>query len=168
MLKFWSKTQAVVALGSAEAELGAAVKASQELLGMMSVWQDVGETTQGHGIIRRTGLGEVRSLNTSWSCVQEKETSRSDNSANLFTKALDHDSIVRHTEVMGCELLFRRDPIAFTVNNMEKSSFKTSGKMDAWTRMDLHSKTYKTTADAGSGEIINIEEAMNINRDEGH
>ena len=29
MLKFWSKTQATVALGSADAELGAAVKASQ-------------------------------------------------------------------------------------------------------------------------------------------
>ena len=37
MLKFWSKTQAVVALISAEAELGAAVKASQEVLWMMSL-----------------------------------------------------------------------------------------------------------------------------------
>ena len=46
MLKFWSKTQAVVALRSAEAELDAAVKASQEVLGMMSLWKDVGETTR--------------------------------------------------------------------------------------------------------------------------
>ena len=38
MLKFWSKTQAVVALSSAEAGLGAAVKAShQEVLGKMSL-----------------------------------------------------------------------------------------------------------------------------------
>ena len=53
---------------SAEAELGAAVKASQEVLGMMSLWKDVGETTQWHvmgdasaaiGIIRRMGLGKV-------------------------------------------------------------------------------------------------------------
>ena len=48
MLKFWSKTQAVVALSSAEAELGAAEKASEEVLGMMSLWKDVGETTRGH------------------------------------------------------------------------------------------------------------------------
>ena len=49
--------------------------------------------------------------------------------------------------------------------------------------MELHSKTYKitnrrgpiwrgvayrVTADAGSGDIINIECAMNINRDEEH
>ena len=45
MLKFWSKTQAVVALSSAE---GAAEKARQEVLGMMSLWEDVGETTRGH------------------------------------------------------------------------------------------------------------------------
>ena len=52
--------------------------------------------------------------------------------------------------------------------------------MDAWTRMDMHSKTYKTThkgglawrdvayratADARSGDIINIEDATDINRD---
>ena len=46
MHKFWSKTQAVVALSSAEAELGAAVKASQEGLGMMTLWKGVGETTR--------------------------------------------------------------------------------------------------------------------------
>ena len=38
MLKLWSKTQAVVALSSAEAELGAEVEASQELLGIMTLW----------------------------------------------------------------------------------------------------------------------------------
>ena len=36
-----------MALSSAEAELGA-VKASQEVLGMMSLWKDVSETTSGH------------------------------------------------------------------------------------------------------------------------
>ena len=94
-----------MALCSAEAELDAAVKASQEVLGMMSLWKDVGEITWGHvmgdasaavGIIRRMGLGKVRHLNTSWLWVQDKEASRelqyhkvigSDNSADLFTKA---------------------------------------------------------------------------------
>ena len=85
MLKFWSKTQAVAALSSAEAELGAAVKASQEVLGMTSLWKDVGETTWRHvmedasaeiGIIRPMVLGKVRHLNMSWLWVQEKEASR--------------------------------------------------------------------------------------------
>ena len=59
---------------SAEAELGAAVKASQEVLGMTSLWNDVGETTWRHvmedasaeiaQIIRRMVLGKVRHLNT--------------------------------------------------------------------------------------------------------
>ena len=85
MLKFWSKTQAVVALSSAEAELGAAVKASQGFLGMMTLWKNVGETSRGLvmgdasaaiGIIRRLGLGKVRHLNTSCMWAQEKEASR--------------------------------------------------------------------------------------------
>ena len=102
MLKFWSTTQAVVALSSAEAELGAAEKASQEVFGMMSC-----ETTREHvmgdasaaiGIIRRTGLGKVRHLNTSWVWVQEKEASSelqyhkvkgSESSADLCTMALN-------------------------------------------------------------------------------
>ena len=136
--------------------------------------------------------------------VQEKEASRelqyhkvksSDNSADLFAKAHAHHSIRRHTEAMGCEFMFGRDPIAFTVNNFGahvimgkeasevENGFKASGRMDAWTRMDLHSKTYKTTnkggptckdvayrvtADARSGYIINIEDATNSRRDEEH
>ena len=120
MLKFWSKTQTVVTLSSAEAELGAAVKASQEVLGMMSLWKEIGETTRGHvmgdasaaiGIVRRMVLGKVRHLNTSWLWVQEKEASRelqyhkvkgSDNNSDLFTKALDHDSIRRQNEANSC------------------------------------------------------------------
>ena len=78
-----------------------------------------------------------------------RSTEGSDNSADLFTKALEHDSIVRHTEAMGCECMFGRDPIALTVRilnakvNMENFAqeveyrSKTSGRMDAWTRMDL-------------------------------
>ena len=50
MLKFWSKTQAVVALSSAEAELGAAVKASQEVLGMMTLWWSGGGRLVGKGL----------------------------------------------------------------------------------------------------------------------
>ena len=71
MLKFWSKTQAVVALSAAEAALGATVKASQEVLGVVSLWKDVGETTRVHvmgdasaavGIIRRMGSGKGETL----------------------------------------------------------------------------------------------------------
>ena len=66
----------------------------------------------------------------------------------MFTKALDHDSTVRHTEAMGCEFMFGREPVVFIDNKLSakaslkklalevESRFKTSGRMDAWTRMD--------------------------------
>ena len=108
----------------------------------------------------------------------------SDNSADLFTKALDHDSIRRHTEHMDSEFTHGKGPLALTVYSLSatlsmvkvamevEKRFGTIGRMDAWTRMDMHSKTYKTpnkggptwrdvahraTADAKSGKIINIE-----------
>ena len=84
--------------------------------------------------------------------LQYHKVKDSDTSADLFTKAHEQCSIVRHPEAMGCDFTFGRDPIPLTVNNstakvdMENlARFKTSGRMDAWTRMDLHSKTYKTT-----------------------
>ena len=125
--------------------------------------------------------------------MQYHKVKGSDNSADLFTKALEHDSIRRNTEAMGCQFTLGKDPIAFTVNNlsaklsMEKlavemeTRFRRKGRMGAWTRMDLHSRTYKTTkrggptwrdvayrvtADMTSGDIINIEDWTNINRDE--
>ena len=42
------KTQAIVALSSAESESDAAVKAGQEILGVMSLWKDLGQNTQRH------------------------------------------------------------------------------------------------------------------------
>ena len=90
--------------------------------------------------------------------------------------------------------MFGRDTIAFTVNNlnakvnMENSArcSTDSRQVEEWTRGQerlLHSKTYKTanrggpswsnvayrvTADASSGDVINIEDATNINHDEDH
>ena len=174
MLKFWSKTQAVVALSSAD--LGAAVKASQEVLGMMSLWKDVGARDgrrkcsncdhpthwigKGETLEHELVVGSREgSVHVSCSITKSKAAN---NSFDLFTKALDHDSIVQHTDAVGCEFIFGRDPIALTVSNlsaklnMENAAreaeyrFKTSGRMDAWTRMDLHSTTYKTTNRGGS------------------
>ena len=42
LLKHWSKTQSIIALSSWEAELGAPVKGSVEVIGMSSVLNDVG------------------------------------------------------------------------------------------------------------------------------
>ena len=134
MFKSWSKTQAEVGYKLSRSRTGYRSE-GESRCSRNDVIVDVGEIPQGHvmgdasaaiRIMRRMGLGKVRQANTNWLWVQEKEASRevqyrkltgSDNSADLLTKALDHDSSVRHTEAVGCEFVFGRDPIAFTVNN---------------------------------------------------
>ena len=90
MRKFRSKTQAVVELSSAEAELGAAVKTSHE---MMSLWKDVGDTG-GHvmgdasaaiGTVRRMSLGKVRHLKPV--CLRYKRKNRPANCSTTQSKA---------------------------------------------------------------------------------
>ena len=137
-------------------------------------------------------------MNTSCLWVQQKEASPElqyrkvkgrDNGADLFVKAIDHDSIVRYTEALELrsnrthghqhECKSKCGKLSLEV----ESRFKTSGRMDAWSRMDLHSKTSKTTnkggptwgdvahgatAGAGVGYIINFEDATNIIRDTEH
>ena len=71
------------------------------------------------------------------------------------------------------------ETVALEVENW----FKANGRMDAWTRTDLHSKAYniinkggatwknvayRVTADSRSGDIINIEGATITRRDEEH
>ena len=84
MIKMWSKTQATVALSSAEAELYATVKASSESMGMISMLKDYGKPMTTHvfgdasaalAIIARRGVGRVRHLDTSYLWVQEKAAS---------------------------------------------------------------------------------------------
>ena len=66
-LKGWSKTQVLIALRSGESELYAALKASAETLGIISLLRDVGYNVSGEvwgdasaalGIINRRGLGK--------------------------------------------------------------------------------------------------------------
>ena len=47
-LRHWCRTQAVVALSSAEAELYGAVKATSEVLGILSMYRDIGKKCSGH------------------------------------------------------------------------------------------------------------------------
>ena len=71
LIQHWSRTQQLVALSSAEAELNAAVKAGQEgtgignLLGEMGsryYLQLYGDSSANHGIITRQGTGKVKHL----------------------------------------------------------------------------------------------------------
>ena len=80
VLMAWSKTQAVIALGSAESELYGMVKASSETLGIMALlgeWgykvnaEVKGDASAALGIIARKGLGKVRHIDVSHLWLQQ-------------------------------------------------------------------------------------------------
>ena len=67
----WARTQQLIALSSAEAELNAAVKAAQEGLGLAHLEEELGrrvlvrllgDSSANHGIIQRQGSGKVKHL----------------------------------------------------------------------------------------------------------
>ena len=71
LIVHWSRTQQLVALSSAEAELNAAVKAAQEGLGIAHLAEEcgrwyrvrlLGDSSANHGMIQRQGAGKVKHL----------------------------------------------------------------------------------------------------------
>ena len=83
LIKMRCKTQAVVALSSAEAELYGIVRASAETMGLISMYKDLGTHTNGVvledlsaalAIVARRRLGKLRHLDTNYLWIQEKTT----------------------------------------------------------------------------------------------
>ena len=119
LIKAYSKTQANIALSSAEAELYGVVKASSESLGISAAYSDWGEEVQGRvwadasaalGIVGRKGLGRIRHLDTSMLWVQEASLRRrllyekvqgEYNVADLMTKHVSSEVVHRHTSALG-------------------------------------------------------------------
>jgi hypothetical protein len=121
-IKFWSKTQSVVALSSAESELYAIVKASAEVLGLRSTFQDIGlnfastiysDATAALGIIQREGLGRIRHIDCGYLFVQNLNAEKiiryakvlgTENPADLGTKGLKDELLKKHTQFSRAEL----------------------------------------------------------------
>ena len=79
-LKTWSKTQAIIAKSSAEAELYGVVRGATEALGMCSLMADLGrrvwirmniDAAAAKGIIERRGLSKVRHIDVNVLWLQE-------------------------------------------------------------------------------------------------
>ena len=116
MLKSWSSSQTVVALSSGEAELYALLRLTSQILGVMSIASDFGETYRAEvstdssaamGIAARTGLGgKSRHLNVQYLWIQDclkseivsmHKVGTKNNIADAMTKHLareDHDKFV--------------------------------------------------------------------------
>ena len=80
-IKAWSKTQAIVAKSSAEAELYAVIRGATEALGMATLYHDFGQEVKlqmhidalaAKGIIERQGLSKVRHIDVNILWMQEQ------------------------------------------------------------------------------------------------
>ena len=118
-LKSWSKTQALIAKSSGEAELYAVVKGAAEALGMVTLAGDLGrrigiqmhvDALAAKGMIERKGLSKVRHLDVNVLWLQEQcarkivpvcKVPGEDNIADLMTKHLGAAKIKKNVEMMG-------------------------------------------------------------------
>eukprot|EP00973_Karenia_brevis_P092466 12412551-Karenia_brevis.AAC.1 len=130
LLKAWSKTQAIIALSSGEAELAAVVRGATEGLGMQSVLHDFGihvnitmesDATAAIGMAKRQGLGRVRHLAVADLWVQQRvrrkdinisKTPGADNCSDMLTKGLDVTTSTKHSEKIRCGFISGRSALA--------------------------------------------------------
>ena len=118
LLKSYSKTQATVAMSSAEGELYAMVTAASESLGLKAMARDFGveldvwlwvDASAAIGIARRKGLGKIRHIETQALWVQDavrqrrvnlKKVDGKLNPSDIHTKYLDMQTMERHLKFM--------------------------------------------------------------------
>ena len=171
-VKMWSRTQALVSLSSAEAELYAAIKACSETLGFLSLLKDyqlhvkgkvMSDASAALCIIKRQGLGRTRHIHTSYLWVQQvndqginlSKVPGTENCADMFTKPVTRESAEHLSELIGMEFPEGHDEIAFTINFMGQSKHQISPSLHAslqnlglsgtysiWLRMDLKLKCF--------------------------
>ena len=119
VIKSWSKTQAVIAKSSAEAELFGVVRGSTEGLGLITLCGDLGsivkirvhlDATAAKGIVEREGLGKIRHLDVDILWIQEQQARArlplikvlgTLNPADLMTKHLARADILKNLKIAG-------------------------------------------------------------------
>ena len=120
-LKSFAKTLPILALSTGEAELMAVVKGTTEALGLQALLRDLGlgaeltvrsDATAAIGIVARLGLGKVRHLSVADLWIQQaaragrvaySKIPGQVNPADMFTKAVDGDTMRRHSQCIGQE-----------------------------------------------------------------
>ena len=120
IVKSWSSTQKVTALSSAEAELYAICKMATQLLSILSIARDFrldlkGEvytdSTAAMGVAYRQGLGgKARHIKVQYLWIQESirdkefglfKVGTELNPADILTKHVPSEILMRHTKAMG-------------------------------------------------------------------
>ncbi len=121
-IKTWSSTQQVIAMPSGEAELYALVKRAAQSYGIMAMLADFGlavsttvctDASAALGMVHRMGLGKTRHIDVQYLWVQKDvldeklkvvKVSSNKNPADLLTKHLKAELILRHLEALNCEV----------------------------------------------------------------
>ena len=104
LISHWSRTQQLVALSSAEAELNASVKATQEALGVAHLEEELGrrllirlygDSSANHGIIQRQGSGKIKHLGVRQLWLQQQvELGNAEH--NKIPRALNSADMLTH------------------------------------------------------------------------
>ena len=101
MIQHWSRTQQLVALSSAEAELNATVKGGCESLGLKHMIEELGfqmevlimgDSSANDGILHRAGTGKIKHLSVRQLWLQER----------VSRKELDHVKVRRDDNPSDC------------------------------------------------------------------
>ena len=110
LIKSWARTQAPIALSSAEAELYSCIRGSAETLGLRSLLHDFGVETGGQllgdasaalGLIRRQGLGKLRHLECHSLWVQQRLRRKEFELRKVLGTANPVDVFTKHTLEAG-------------------------------------------------------------------
>ena len=139
-IKAYSRTQPNIALSSAEAELYALVRVSAEVMGAASMHADMGREMAGRiwadasaalGVVARSGIGKIRHLDTSLLWVQEsaareklsyRKVAGENNVADLLTKYLAQEVIMRHSKGIGMEFRTDRASVALGIDHIGRKA----------------------------------------------
>ena len=155
-LKTWSKTQALVARSSCEAELYGTVRGACEGFGMQTLFKDLGvdvdvqislDTNAAKGIVERKGLSQVRHLDTEHLWLQQEQARRllrlaqiygTLNPADLMTNDHAERDMCKHMVILHMELSKGRANIAADLHHVYGrrcgDSCDGRGKKGVWRR----------------------------------
>ena len=165
-LKTWSKTQAVVAKSSGEAELYAVVRGATEALGMATLAKDLGKKVEirmhldalaAKGMIERKGLSKVRHLDVNVLWLQEQcarkilpvhKVPGEENPADLMTKHLGAAHVRKHIRIMRMDLTEGRATKAAQLHAVQEGRRIWSAMQDRFTDKKGGDK-WKTRGQAG-------------------
>ena len=118
----WCATQQLIATSSGESELYALTRCAAQVLGLISAAWDLGVRREGKvhcdssaaiGIVHRRGLGKLRHIDVQYLWLQQRIRNKSlqvakvrgtDNPADLMTKFVSRESILKHLEGMSFEV----------------------------------------------------------------